>query len=155
MAYFAELNGSNVVLRVIKIDNIKNMNPDGTENESIGLAYLKDDYGSDGTWKQCSYNTRDGTHALGGTAFRGNYPGPGWSYDATNNIFHLPRPTDKDGDSCASWTLNTSTGMWDPPIAKPDGGTPILKAYDWDESVYQADSGSPKTLGWVLTQDNS
>jgi len=150
MAYFAELNGSNVVLRVIKIDNIKNMNPDGTENESIGLAYLRDDYGSDGTWKQCSYNTREGAHALGGTAFRGNFPGPGWSYDATNNIFHLPRPTDKDGDSCASWTMNTTTGVWSAPLSKPadpakqDGV--VQKVYQWDESVYQGNN----SLGWVL-----
>lgn len=154
MAHFAKLGENNIVLGVQHLATIKNMTDGGIETESIGVAYLKEHSGHE-TWKQCSYNTSNGAHLKGGTPFRGNYPGVGWYYDSTNNIFHPPRPTDKDGDSCASWTLNTSTGMWDPPIAKPDGGTPILKAYDWDESVYQADSGSPKTLGWVLTHDNS
>ena len=87
-------------------------------------------------------------------AFRVFYPGNGCFYDSTNNIFHQPRPLDKDGASCASWTLNTSTGRYDPPIAQPalsraeeESG----KIWKWDESVYQGATGSPKTLGWILT----
>ena len=66
-------------------------------------------------------------------------------YDSTLNAFIAPRPVDADGDSCASWTLNNSTGMYVPPIAEPDDG----KVYKWDESVYQADN----TQGWVKVAD--
>ena len=43
-------------------------------------------------------------------------------YDEDNDIFHEPRPKDKDGQSCASWTLNTTTGIWSAPITKPTSG---------------------------------
>ena len=42
----------------------------------------------------------------------------------------------------ASWTLNTSTGLWVPPIAMPTGQE---DRYYWDESAYQADN----TAGWT------
>lgn len=43
--------------------------------------------GLEGTWMQCSYNTRNGVHVLGGTPFRGNYPSPGMIYDAEKDEF--------------------------------------------------------------------
>jgi len=39
----------------------------------------------------------------------------------------------------ASWTYNTATFVWEPPIPKPDGQA------IWDEYAYQADN----TTGWV------
>jgi hypothetical protein len=39
----------------------------------------------------------------------------------------------------ASWTYNTTTFVWEPPIPKPDGNA------IWDEYAYQADN----TTGWV------
>ena len=39
----------------------------------------------------------------------------------------------------ASWTYNTATFVWEPPIPKPDGNA------IWDEYAYQADN----TTGWV------
>ena len=39
----------------------------------------------------------------------------------------------------ASWTYNTATFVWEPPIPKPDGNAV------WDEYAYQADN----TTGWV------
>ena len=71
-------------LKTLKAD-IKNMLPNGTETESVGLAYLAES-GFSGTWKQCSYNTHAGEHDLSGTPFRGNMPGKGWYYDSTNII---------------------------------------------------------------------
>ena len=152
MAHFAKIDDDGEVLQVIVVDNINNMNPDGTENENVGLAYLARN-GFDGTWKQCSYRTRGGVHSGGGTPLRANYASPGYYYISTHNIFHSPRPTDKDGEACASWTLNTTTGVWAAPITRPtdpakqDGVD--QQTYKWDESVYQADTGSPKTLGWI------
>ena len=139
MADFAQINDSNVVLQVVVIRNID------APDEATGLAFCRSLYGSDTNWKQTSYNTRYGVHALGGTPFRLNYAGIGMLYDSTLNAFIAPRPVDADGDSCASWTLNNSTGMYVPPIAEPDDG----KVYKWDESVYQADN----TQGWVKVAD--
>jgi len=39
----------------------------------------------------------------------------------------------------ASWTYNTTTFVWEPPIPKPDGNA------IWDEYAYQADN----TTGWI------
>ena len=72
-----------------------------------------------------SYNTVNGVHGTGGTPLRANYPGgtynedDPWYYDTTNNLFRKDRPTDKDGESCTSWTLNKTKGEWEPPITKP------------------------------------
>tara|TARA_B100000287_G_scaffold353993_1_gene343997 strand:+ start:80 stop:493 length:414 start_codon:yes stop_codon:yes gene_type:complete len=134
MAHFAELNGSNIVQRVIVIDNNDILDASGNESEALGIAICQKHCGATTVWKQCSYNG----------SMRKTYPGPGSVYDAANDLFRTPQPVDPDGDTCNSWTLNTSTGAWDPPIAQPTD-----KAYYWDESVYQADSGSPKTLGWI------
>ena len=73
-------------------------------------------------------------------------------YDSTNNIFYPPRPNDWVGDPCVSWTLNKTTGVWDPPVAKPTHtNDPSVDTtphyYIWDESKYQSD----KTNGWILT----
>jgi len=95
-------------------------------------------------WVQCSYNTRGGKHYEPNSgysvessdqskALRKNYPGPGYKYDGTG--FYMPQPH-------ASWTLNTTTYLWEPPIANPNDGTTL---YQWNESLYQSDN----TKGWV------
>ena len=41
----------------------------------------------------------------------------------------------------------------DPPIAQPTlsrAEEEAAKIWKWDESVYQADTADPKTLGWIL-----
>tara|TARA_R100001369_G_scaffold26102_2_gene47196 strand:+ start:1245 stop:1622 length:378 start_codon:yes stop_codon:yes gene_type:complete len=97
----------------------------------------------DGTWVQTSYNTREGVHYGqdgnddGGVALRFRYSGIGMVYDSTNDVFYEPKPF-------ASWTLNTSTWIWDAPINYPSDGTPF-KVYNWDEDAYQADNNT----GWV------
>ena len=93
------------------------------------------------TWVQTSYNTKGNVHygqdgeADGGVALRGNYAGIGYVYDSTNDKFYKQQPY-------ASWTLNTSTWLWDAPLALPDDG----QSYYWDEDAYQADN----TEGWIL-----
>ncbi len=141
MAHFAKLGLNNIVEQVVTVRNIDTMTEGGIEQESIGVAKLVKDTGHS-TWKKCSFNTRGNVHQLGGTPFRANFPNIGWTYDSTNDIFTEPRPTDRDGDSCASWTLNTTTGLYEPPVAQPN------YMHYWDESAYQSDN----TKGWV---DNS
>ena len=79
-------------------------------------------------YKQTSYNTHGGVHALGGTPFRKNYAGLGYTYDANIDAFIPPKPYE-------SWVLNETTCLWDSPIPYPtDVGTPeARKFYAWDE----------------------
>ena len=90
-------------------------------------------------WKKTSYGTRAGAHysknELGewevdrnedgsydrSKAYRKNYPGPGWKYDESIDGFILPQPY-------PSWTLNSTTGVWDAPVAQTDENT------KWDEN---------------------
>jgi hypothetical protein len=123
MAHFAELGESNIVTRVIVVDD---------DHEADGENWCNGVYG--GTWKQTSYNTFAGAHSLGGTPLRKNYAGLGDTYDSSKDAFIEPKPY-------SSWTLNEDTCRWDAPVDKPDDG----KLYEWDESVYQGDN----TKGWV------
>jgi hypothetical protein len=83
---------------------------------------------SPGQWIQTSYNTRGGVHygpdgqPDGGVALRSNYAGIGYTYDATHDVFYAPQPY-------ASWTLNQTTWLWEPPVTYPDDG----KLHRWDE----------------------
>jgi hypothetical protein len=100
-----------------------------------------------GEWIQTSYNTRGGIHyepnsntqsADQSKALRKNFAGIGYIYDQTRDAFYRPQPY-------ASWTLNETTCLWEPPIVKPTTGI-----YEWDEELYQSDN----TQGWVeVTND--
>ena len=68
-------------------------------------------------WIQTSYNTQNNQHKLGGTPFRGNYAGIGYTWDEDNQIFWPPKPH-------ASWVKNTTTANWQSPI----GDAPALTA---------------------------
>ena len=81
---------------------------------------------SPGEWIQTSYNTYGGQHPEG-RPLRGNYAGIGYTYDRENDVFYAPQPF-------PSWTLNTTTWLWEAPISMPEGGV-----YHWDE----------ETLSWV------
>ena len=148
MAAYAQLGLDNVVLSVIYMDTIQCMTRGGIEKEEIGLEHLQKHHGHL-TWKKCSYNTRGGVHydpetgePDGGVALRANYPGTGWYYSSEHDIFYPPQPY-------PSWTLNTTTGLWEPPIVRPEepGEGPLRPYYVWDEAAYQEDN----TTGWVLT----
>lgn len=104
---------------------------------------------SPGEWVKTSYNTRGGMHYdlnVGelsedqSKALRKNYATIGGKYDGTG--FYEAQPY-------ASWTLNSETYFWEPPIAMPELTQAEIddnKIYDWDEDAYQVDN----TQGWVL-----
>ena len=100
----------------------------GNHMESIGIAFCQRLIG--GNWKQTSYNTHGGVHSLGGTPFRKNYAGLGYTYDADRDAFIPPKPY-------ASWVLDESTCLWNAPMPYPtDLGTPdIPKMYTWNEET--------------------
>jgi hypothetical protein len=81
--------------------------------------------------KRTSYNTQGGKHLLGGTPFRKNYAGTGYTYDSVRDAFIPPKPF-------PSWVLNEETCQWDAPVAMPDDG----QCYAWDET----------TTSWVVQQ---
>jgi hypothetical protein len=74
------------------------------------------------SWVQTSYNTYGGVHALGGTPLRKNYAGIGFIYNPLRDAFIPPK-------LYASWKLNETTCLWEPPIQYPNDG----KDYVWDE----------------------
>ena len=130
MANFAKLGKGNKVLKVEPIHN------DCASTEQAGIDFLNGLYKTNDVWKQASYNTVGGLHLLGGTPFRKNYPGIGYTYDSERDAFIAPQPF-------ASWSLD-SDDDWQPPITEPDDD----KNYYWDEDVYQADNSK----GWVLQE---
>ena len=118
MAHFAEINESNIVLRVLVV---------GDDQEHRGQEFMADDIGLGGTWIQTSYWTRGNVHygedgePDGGTPLHMNYAGIGYSWDGTG--FAPPQPF-------PSWALDENY-VWQPPTPYPDDD----KFYYWDEAT--------------------
>jgi hypothetical protein len=72
--------------------------------------------------KRTSYNTQGGVHSGGGTPYRKNYAGIGYTYDAGRDAFIAPKPY-------ASWLLNEDTCLWNAPTPYPNDGNHYL----WNE----------------------
>lgn len=156
MAHFAELGINDVVIKCVFVDNADNMTSGGLESESVGVEHLRKNHG--GTWVQYSVNTRGGVHIEGRTPLRGNPPSPDgtWKYNAEYDIFHkINPPNDRNGIASTSWTLNTTTGIWESPYGDNESEKPFSDgdgAWMWDEQVYQSDTSNPKTAGWVWVE---
>lgn len=128
MAHFAKLDSNNVVIFVTV----------GRDEDNGKEAELTARTGD--VYKQTSYNTRGGVHyQADGTpsadqskAFRKNYAGLGYTYDAGRDAFIPPKPYN-------SWVLNETTCLWDAPVAMPTDG----KRYSWDEA----------TTSWVEVEE--
>ena len=119
MAHFAQINDDSIVTTVIVVAN------SDAPNEAAGIAFCKALLGSGTNWVQTSYNDN----------IRHRYAGAGMKYDSTYAGFYDQQPY-------ASWTLNTSTWEWEPPVAVPsdsgyddDDDPTILVSYTWDEST--------------------
>lgn len=78
MAHFAELDETNIVLRVIVVANEDCSDQDGAENEAIGALFCHRLLG--GRWIQTSYSGR----------IRGKYAGIGDTYDTDADLFVPP-----------------------------------------------------------------
>lgn len=112
MAYFAELDASNKVLRVLSVSNDNCPDP-APDNEQQGIDFLAG-LGLGSNWKQTSYHAN----------FRKNYAGIGFSYDEDRDAFIPPQPY-------PSWVLNEETCRWEPPVPYPTDG----EQYSWDEET--------------------
>ena len=124
MSHFAKLDENNMVTFV----TVGRQEDDGKEAELC--ARTGDVY------KQTSYNTHGGVHALGGTPLRKNYAGIGYTYRADIDAFVAPQPY-------PSWELDENA-QWQAPVPMPeDAGTgEPPKMYSWDEA----------SLSWVVTE---
>jgi hypothetical protein len=128
MSHFAKLDENNIVTFV----TVGRQEDDGKEHELFERT--------GDVYKQTSYNTRGGVHYNPETgepstdqskAFRKNYAGIGYTYDADRDAFISPKPYD-------SWVLNEDTCLWDAPVPMPEDGM-----YTWDE----------ETTSWVQMED--
>ena len=146
MAHFAKLDANNVVEQVIVVNNTDTADGSGTETESIGVAFCQKLMGASTNWKQTSYNGN----------FRGNYAGIGMTY-MTNVATLGVGATDIfiNNQPHASWSVGVTTAQWFAPIDGPpdltDAEVAANKRYIWDEDAHQADTASPKTVGWAIT----
>jgi hypothetical protein len=119
MAHYAFLDENNIVTEVIVG---KEEGEDGADWEAHYGAFRGQ------TCKRTSYNTRGGVHSGGGTPYRKNYAGIGFTFDAGRDAFSPPKPY-------ASWLLDEDTCLWNAPVPYPDDGN----RYQWDED----------SLSWV------
>ena len=115
MAHYAFLDKSNIVTEVIVG---KNEGEEGIDWE-VHYGNFRGQ-----TCKRTSYNTHAGVHNSGGTPYRKNYAGIGYSYDQARDAFIPPKPY-------PSWLLNESTCQWVAPVPYPVDG----ELYIWDEAV--------------------
>jgi hypothetical protein len=112
MAHYAFLDSNNVVTEVIVG---KNEGEDGIDWE----VWYGDFRGQ--VCKRTSYNTVGNVHKNGGTPFRGNCAGIGYTYREDIDAFVTPQPY-------PSWILDSNV-VWQAPVAMPTDG----KMYSWDE----------------------
>ena len=129
MSHFAKLDDNNLVTFV----TVGRQEDDGLEEELT--ARTGDVY------RQTSYNTYGGIHYTDGEpsedqsqAFRFNYAGLNFTYDADRDAFIPPQ-------LYASWVLDEANCLWVAPIDYPaDGGQ-----YVWDEAG----------TDWIEVQDEA
>lgn len=115
MAHYAFLDGNNIVTEVI-------VGKDEGEQGIDWEQWYGDFRGQ--VCKRTSYNTSGGVHSSGGTPFRKNYAGIGYTFDEARDAFIPPKPF-------ASWVLNEDTCLWEAPVAMPTDG----ERYFWDEEA--------------------
>tara|TARA_R110000782_G_scaffold7842_1_gene26002 strand:- start:676 stop:1065 length:390 start_codon:yes stop_codon:yes gene_type:complete len=121
VAYFAELDENNVVLRVVAVSDNELRNNVGQESEELGVEFCNGLLGQ-GNWLQTSYNGR----------IRTNFAGVGFTYDADRDAF-IPPPY----ENFPSFVLDEDTLTWVNPVPEP---TEDRDLYQWSE----------EDLSWVL-----
>ena len=141
MGHWARIDDNNIVQEVIVIKEAEL----DTGN-----------WGDKSKWIKTSYNTHEGKHYVPkehqdyteespdqSKALRFRYAGINMFYDKTNDVFYDMQPF-------ASWTINKTTWLWEPPITEPSLTEDEIasgKNYFWNEDLYQSDN----TKGWVLS----
>ena len=116
MAHFAELDGNNIVTRVVVVGNdvTTAAGPLGSNDMHVDGETWCVNFFKGGTWKQTSYNSN----------FRKQYAGKGYTFDAAKDKFICPQPY-------ASWSLDGNDD-WQAPVTYPTDQ--VDKNISWDEA---------------------
>ena len=116
MAHFAELDGNNIVKRVVVVGNdvTTAAGPLGSNDMHVDGETWCVNFFKGGTWKQTSYNNN----------FRKQYAGKGYTFDAAKDKFISPQPH-------ASWSLDGNDD-WQAPVTYPTDTED--KVISWDEA---------------------
>ena len=119
MAHFAELDGNNIVKRVVVVGNdIETAGgPLGDNDMHVDGETWCVNFFKGGNWKQTSYNNN----------FRKQYAGKGYTFDSAKDKFLSPQPY-------ASWALDGNDD-WQAPVTYPTDVTD--KAVSWDDDNQQ------------------
>ena len=128
MAHYAYIDENNIVVSVITGRDEDDLAP--------GVTSWEEYYGAQRPGLTClrtSYNTRANQHSGGGTPFRGNYAGKGYTYYEEEDVFVPPQPY-------PSWVLSPETVNWEAPVAYPEDG----EQYVWNEETGAWDAVSPE-----------
>jgi hypothetical protein len=115
MAHYAFINSNNIVTEVIV-------------GKDEGSTNWEQHYAEFRPGQRClrtSYNTAGGVHLFGGTPYRKNFAGIGYTYDEGRDAFIPPKPFN-------SWVLKEASCLWEPPVIMPvkEG-----KFYTWNETT--------------------
>jgi len=145
MAHFAKLGANSKVIQVLTLNNSDMLNADGVEDEAVGQQYLETHNNWPAQmWIQTSYNTSGNQHNDGGTAFRGNYAGIGYTWDEDNEIFWPKKPY-------VSWVKHNESASWKSPI----GDAPDLTAEQTSQNEANTHRWhyvwNEETTAWDLT----
>jgi len=126
MAHFAELDGNNIVTRVVVVGNDVETaaGPLGSNDMHVDGETWCVNFFKGGTWKQTSYNNN----------FRKQYCGKGYTFDSAKNKFISPQPYD-------SWALDGNDD-WQAPVTRPT---------DTDDKNIRWDEAGQK---WTATDDS-
>ena len=142
MAHFAELDGNNIVTRVIVVGNdvTTAAGPLGSNDMNVDGETWCVNFFKGGNWKQTSYNNN----------FRKQYCGKGYTFDAAKNKFISPQPY-------TSWALDGNDD-WQAPVTYPTDDTDKRVSWDEDNQRWTAtDNSDPvnnfnwdaSALAWV------
>tara|TARA_R110002020_G_scaffold90421_1_gene220148 strand:+ start:864 stop:1292 length:429 start_codon:yes stop_codon:yes gene_type:complete len=132
MAHFAELDGNNVVTRVVVVGNdIETAaGPLGDNDMHVdGETWCKNFF-KGGTWKQTSYNNN----------FRKQYCGIGFTFDPAKDKFISARPYN-------SWVLDGNDD-WQAPVTYPTDETDKFVVWDEPGLKWTATDAEQNSYNW-------
>lgn len=118
MAHFAEINENNIVINVIKVDNLMINDLPFPDSELIGINFLNQLLPGR-TWKQTSINNN----------FRFRYAGIGYEFHSESGDhggFCPPR-------AYSDWLFDTENCLWQAPLPMPADSNVI--SYQWDSAI--------------------
>ena len=134
MASFAKIDGDNLVLSMLYVENSTITDENGDEQESLGQAHLEQHNNWPANqWIKYSTNTVKNKHTSGdhSKVFRGNGANVGYTWMPEKNIFMPPK-------LYPSWVLNETDARWQSPIGDQpahDTYNPLTHFYIWNEAT--------------------